>query len=183
MFFDNGGSREWDYLYRILYHGVFFVGGILFFHNKEWLAMASKKGLLLFLIALPACVLYQDNMQKLPMVKELVAWLMILALISLARVVTDYTRRIKVIEYYGKNSLYIYVIHNYLTVIFRTVYNKFNVAVSPLIYITCNTVVAILICVMVCELAKRFTLINLFFQPIKETKHLRDKLFKSKNKE
>ena len=82
----------------------------------------------------------------------------------------------KSLIYLGKNSLYIYLMHNYFTVLFRTIYRRLDFEIRGGVYVVGNTIMTIILCLLVCELVKKVWLLDIVFKPIKTVKRVKENI-------
>lgn len=169
---DASDSWEYRYLWRIGYHLVFFGGGVLAVYWLPQIQALWNKGKtrLTLLCGVLSAGLFclRPFEQQLPFLKPLMAWALIVVTICVVSLVTEvlHGRRSLFLKL-GGASLYIYVLHNYFTVAFRVVYNRLGLQATGLMYTLANVSIAVITCMIAYSLAKKWSVIRLFFCPIK----------------
>ncbi len=167
------------FLYRLVYHFVFFVSGIFVIRNKDVLKerLPGLFRVLLPEIILLAAVFYNDKVLDFPFVRETAAFGIVIGILSWAWNDRGSEGRV-VLNWLGKNSLYIYLTHNYVTVLFRMFYKRMGIVLPGAIYIVFSLIASLLVCSFVCLMANRLWMLDIFFRPVKTM----DKMLKGRHR-
>lgn len=160
--------------YQFLYHIVYFLLGYLIYCHKDKAIAFLKSSYIVPLISAIFVVIFilADNVVAIPGIKLIMTCSVIFGIISLIlkfRIVYEN----KWLCYLGKNSIYIYLIHNYITVALRTLYIKVGLNIpSPVYFILC-LIITLALCALVQKITERIWPLDIFFKPIKTMKKIR----------
>ena len=166
-------GRTIYFVYRILYHSVFFVSGILIAQYKTLLKerLSERCWLLLPTFVFSIAILYYDRLLIVPFVRECTAFGIVFSFLSLFWNHPG-LEKWTMLNWLGRNSIYIYLTHNYFTVLFRIVYKKLGITLPSGIYVGSCLITALFLCVCVCVIVKKIWVLNIFFQPTKTIRKL-----------
>ncbi len=160
--------------YHFLYHIVYFLLGYFIYCYKDKAISFLKSSNLVPLISVLSVVIFvlSDNIVVIPGIKLIMTCSVIFGIISLIlkfRIVYEN----KWLCYLGKNSIYIYLIHNYITVALRTLYIKVGLNIpSPVYFILC-LIITLALCALVQKITERIWPLDIFFKPIKTMKKIK----------
>lgn len=157
-------NRTTEYLYRILYHFVFFMSGIYFEEIKQ--NKYIKKTIFGAAVLIILIGWYTGLKSELPGFRLVSAALIIYILQNFVEKYPHISKN-RVMVYMGRSSIYIYVLHNYLTVAFRVIYQRIGFSMNAEIYVLLNIVGTIVICYMAEKIATHFWPLDIFFHPYK----------------
>ena len=160
-------ASEFRYLYRILYHFVFFVGGICFI-KKDCLKLASKTKAtvmsVLVVVFLSLKMFFRPT--DIVLFNEITAWSCVLWLVALFSQFA-FASCNSLISFFGRNSLYIYCLHNFCTVLCRILLrDKINNGGG---YVCIVFLITMTICTVAVLIIQRMKAVDIFFKPIKTT--------------
>lgn len=173
-------GRTVYFIYRILYHYVYFVLGILIIKYKAIFRkdLTSFYWLLIPLFTLFIGVFCYDGLLIYPFIRECVALSIICGLL-LWFLHDSVWENHSVINWVGQNSIYIYLMHNYITVLIRVLYKKAGIVIPSGIYVIVCLTAAMLICIFICFVVKKIWILDVFFQPVKTAKKIQEELTKA----
>ena len=168
-------GRASYFVYRVLYHLVFFVSGILVEKHKVLLindhSVFCKMLIPIMMLAVVVAV-YYDGLLIVPFVRESLAFGVIFGLMLWFWRFSIRENQ-GILNWLGRNSLYIYLLHNYITVLFRIVYKKLGGTVPSGIYVILCLLATLGVSCCVCIGVKRVWVLDIFFQPVKTVAKIR----------
>ena len=164
-------AAELRYLYRIGFHFVFFIGGICFI-KKDLLRFNSKlKAVLLFVITIALLFVKQFFIPtNVILFNEITAWACIIFLVSLISQIVLVSNNC-IISFFGTNSLYIYCLHNFCTVLCRILLK--TKIYNGIIYVCTVFLTTIIICSFAILIINKIKILDIFFMPVKTIDGLR----------
>lgn len=163
------------YLYKLPFHFSFFLTGYLLMERKGNIQEKLKNAKWLPCLSLIGIVA-GGNKEILifPFVRVVSAFSVIAGLLHIV-LRYETLSKARLLCYFGRNSIYIYVLHNYLTVAMRTIYVKMGFVVPQLIYLVFCLVFAILGCLIIREIVQKLWPLDVFFRPVRTLKRIRGK--------
>ena len=158
-------GAELRYLYRIVYHFAFFTGGICFIKN-EIIKLDSnllKYGLLVLTSVLFFIKLF-FKLNDVILLNEVIAWACILLLVAFINKLKSYIND-AFLAFLGQNTLYIYCLHNFITVACRIfLKDKINNGGG---YICIVFILTMAICFIAIMLIRKIKILDILFKPVK----------------
>ena len=157
------------FIYKLLYHFFYFIFGYIVLGHKE--KFFEKLGKLFFMpglsiIFIALFIIFDSITQTIPFIKVIFTMAIILGLLFLV-IKLKKLQINQIAAYLGRNSIYIYIIHNYITVALRTLYAKSGSNFPSVIYFVLCLIITLTLCTAVQQIAKRLWLLDIFFKPIK----------------
>lgn len=155
------------YIYKLFFHFTFFLSGYLLMERKMMIYNALQRAWWLPGIALVSLAIgAYGKYMAFPFVKSLSAFA---AIAGLLYIVTRYKNISdnRILCYFGRNTIYVYLVHNYFTVALRTVYMKTGIVIPTIIYIIICLAVTLSLCSLIRFCCSRINILGVFFRPAK----------------
>ena len=111
-------THEWFQIQHILFYAVFFYIGMLYIKNREFILFSKYVIILCTLISATTAALWWNKETIIywtPIINMIVAFGLVLAFVYTFSKIAYFDRRKGLLNYLGKHSLEIYVIHCFLT--------------------------------------------------------------------
>ena len=155
------------YFYKLFFHFTFFLSGYLLIERKKLICDALQRiwwlpGVALVGLAIGASGKYL----AFPFVRLMSA----LAVIAGLLYIVIRCKRLannKMLCYFGQNSIYVYLVHNYFTVALRIVYMKMGIVMPTIVYMIICLCVALLLCSLIRFCCSKINIFDVFFRPAK----------------
>lgn len=148
---------------NITYFFVFFLIGILMRHfnymfKREWLIVL----LAAFLIITVLCFINDKCFQDAGFIQVIMSFLGSAVILGLSQII----KKIPIVNYLGKNSLYIYLLHIYITAGFRILFIQLKIS-NIIINCWISIIFALFFPVIFSIIGKKNRYIEMFFKPIR----------------
>lgn len=173
IFFDGNSSRKWWFVYKLIYHIPFFLLGILIEQHVKIILGYLKNSKILFIIIsvsfLILGVLFH-NIFVYPFVEFTIGIFIIITFVLVANSYNSLENN-KLLDYLGKNCLYIYLVYNYCTVLFRVIYRKMHYDIPAEVYVLLNLCITLIICCCIKIITNKMVMLDLLFHPVKYFKN------------
>ncbi len=166
------------FIYKLLYHFFYFLLGYIIIVQKTKCLKKIRSQFLMPVFSVLSIILFiifEDVTKNVPFVKAIFTLAIILGLLFIVLKLRKLKFN-KVIAYLGRNSIYIYLIHNYITVALRALYIKMGFAVPSILYMIICLLVTLLVCSLIQLCCSRISILDVLFRPAK----IFDKLAASK---
>lgn len=181
LFWTIGPDKLLSYVYRLTFNFIFFLLGTylrkysLDVPVSRMLKSVSKRRVVAVVLVLFAILISLiGNCEKLfyiPFFKTFSVLCCLLLFLTGSYSLLCSEKNIRkwqgCISYFGNNVIYIYVLHNYLTVAIRVIYIRSGIILPDILYVSINLCITIAVCCMVAEICKRVQILNVFFMPVK----------------
>lgn len=171
-----GRFSEAAYLYRLVFHFTFFLTGYFLMRQKEkrferiqsatWLPYLAMLCLIIG-VGWKTCL-------RFPCVRLIIVSTIILGLLSIVLTHGKMAKN-RVVCYVGENSIYIYIIHNYITSALRMIKQRLDIAISPIPYIAFCLVFTAAMCLLIQQIVQKLWPLDVFFRPVRTLKRIRGK--------
>ena len=157
------------FIYKLLYHFFYFLFGYIIIVHKDEVFEKIRSQFLMPVFSVLSIILFiifEDVTKNVPFVKAIFTLAIILGLLFIVLKLRKLKFN-KVIAYLGRNSIYIYLIHNYITVALRALYIKMGFAVPTILYMIICLLVTLLVCSLIQLCCSRISILDVFFRPAK----------------
>lgn len=155
------------YFYKLFFHFTFFLSGYLLMDEKKMICDALQRTWWLPCVALVGLAIRAyGKYLAFPFVRLLSAFAVIAGLLHIVMRYKGIADN-RILCYFGRNSIYVYLAHNYFTVALRTVYMKTGVIIPTIIYIINCLLVTLLLCSLIRFCCSRINILDVFFRPAK----------------
>lgn len=154
--------------YQLLYHFVYFLIGYIIYYYKDKIITFLKSSYLMTILSALTVLIYvlANDIIKIPGIKFIMTCFIVSGILSLA-LKCSFIYDNKLLCYFGRNSIYIYLVHNYITVALRTLYAKLGLNFPSVIYFVLCLIITLTLCTVIQQIAKKLWLLDIFFKPIK----------------
>ena len=159
--------------YEFLYHFIYFLIGYISCYYKDKIIIFLKDSYIMpILSALTVAIyIFANDIIKIPGVKLIMTCLVISGILSLV-LKCRFISENKILCYFGQNSIYIYLIHNYITVALRAAYIALGMVIPSIIYFVLCLIVTLALCVLAIRITAKVWILDIFFKPVKTWKKL-----------
>ena len=158
------------YLYRIAYHFVYFCGGMFFIKYLCSRFIPKRSFVLPCACILAATTCLTKIIFKMMFLGECCAWLCIF---SLVLIFVDFGAlgKNRVLRFFGRNSLYVYLLHNFVTVSARIILK--NIKITGGGYLPVVFFATLAVCSAIILFVDKILILKIFFKPVKTIQALR----------
>jgi fucose 4-O-acetylase-like acetyltransferase len=172
------GDFRIRHFYRLLYYIPFFLSGRWYVRHCDAVKEALTRNIRLITgggyITSILLIIWLGDVRGYPVLAPLIALLLSGAVVFLTRQFSWLSDN-RILDYLGKHSLYVYVVHNYFTVLIRVIYIKLGMEIPAILYVLLNCLLTLLGCTAIQKITGKLWLLDMAFRPVKTVQRLTKK--------
>ncbi len=172
------GTTHYFEISRILYYALFFYIGMLHRAKKDIIIGNKLLSLILFIAAMTLFVLFWNSENNIGKTVNKIFFVNVIVALGISLTIWYFFENIKFLsenrflQFLGRYSLEIYVIHCIFTAGFRIILPKLGIE-NVYIGLVLNTAISTAIPIMISVICKRLNIHGLFFKPVTYIKNLK----------